>query len=110
MDWKDSRLAKRNDHVHPDRIDPESCDVEIPAWTRGHGRGPGGGLSVEGIRGAFGACPGAVRDPFNPAILGAIMEHFTHGLPVLEGNAEEHEDGVDYGEGDPEIVSQIKEL
>jgi len=44
-----------------------------------------------------------------PAILGAIMEHFTRGLPVLEGSAEECDD-VDYGEGDPEIVSQIKEL
>src|SRR5579863_4123664 len=24
-----------------------------------------------------------------PALLGVIMEHFTHGLPVLEGSAEE---------------------
>ena len=45
-----------------------------------------------------------------PAILGAIMEHFTHGLPVLEGSAEERDDDTDYGESDPEIVSQIKEL
>src|SRR5689334_4532461 len=44
-----------------------------------------------------------------PAILGAIMEHFTRGLPLLEGGAEERDD-TDYGEGDPEIVSQIKEL
>lgn len=44
-----------------------------------------------------------------PAILGTIMEHFTRDLPLLEGTAEERDDG-DYGEGDPEIISQIKEL
>lgn len=44
-----------------------------------------------------------------PAILGTIMEHFTRGLPLLEGTAEERDD-TDYGEGDPEIISQIKEL
>ena len=44
-----------------------------------------------------------------PAILGAIMEHFTRGLPVVEGTADERDDN-DYGEGDPEIVAQIKEL
>src|SRR5215471_5832877 len=27
-----------------------------------------------------------------PAILGTIMEHFTRGLPVLEGSAEERDD------------------
>ncbi len=44
-----------------------------------------------------------------PAILGTIMEHFTRGLPLLEGTAEERDD-QDYGEGDPEVISQIKEL
>ena len=44
-----------------------------------------------------------------PAILGTIMEHFTRGLPLLEGTSEERDD-EDYGEGDPEIISQIKEL
>jgi Fe-S cluster biogenesis protein NfuA len=44
-----------------------------------------------------------------PAILGTIMEHFTRGLPLLEGTAEERDD-ADYGEGDPEVISQIKEL
>lgn len=45
-----------------------------------------------------------------PAILGAIMEHFTRGLPLMTGSAEEA-DTADYGEeGDPEIVAQIKEL
>jgi Fe-S cluster biogenesis protein NfuA len=45
-----------------------------------------------------------------PAILGAIMDHFTRGLPLIEGDHEEAEDETSYGEGDPEIVAQIKEL
>ncbi len=45
-----------------------------------------------------------------PAILGAIMEHFTRDLPVMTGTAEEADD-TSYGEeGDPEVISQIKEL
>src|SRR5580658_1097346 len=44
-----------------------------------------------------------------PAVLGAIMEHFTRGLPLMTGTAEEAEN-VSYGEeGDPEVVAQIKE-
>jgi Fe-S cluster biogenesis protein NfuA len=43
-----------------------------------------------------------------PAILGAVMEHFTAGLPLLEGSAEEAEET--YSEADSEIVGQIKEL
>ncbi|HEX4157599.1 MAG TPA: NifU family protein [Rhizomicrobium sp.] len=45
-----------------------------------------------------------------PAILAAIMDHFTQGLPLIEGNHAETEDLTVYGEGDPEIVAQIKEL
>ncbi|HEY2447081.1 MAG TPA: NifU family protein [Rhizomicrobium sp.] len=45
-----------------------------------------------------------------PAILGAIMDHFTRGLPILEGSHEEDGDEQSYGDGDPEIVAQIKEL
>jgi Fe-S cluster biogenesis protein NfuA len=44
-----------------------------------------------------------------PAILGAIMEHFTRDLPVMDGNADEVED-ASCGDGDPEVVAQIKEL
>jgi Fe-S cluster biogenesis protein NfuA len=45
-----------------------------------------------------------------PSILGAIMEHFTRGLPLMSGVAEERDD-TNYGdEGDPEVVAQIKEL
>ncbi|HEX4303559.1 MAG TPA: NifU family protein [Rhizomicrobium sp.] len=46
-----------------------------------------------------------------PAILGAIMEHFTRGLPIMSDGASEEADATSYGEeGDPEVVSQIKEL
>jgi Fe-S cluster biogenesis protein NfuA len=41
-----------------------------------------------------------------PAILGAIMEHFSRGLPLIEHPAEEEDTG---GE-DTEVVAQIKEL
>ena len=43
-----------------------------------------------------------------PSILGAVMEHFTQGLPLLEGGADEAEET--YSEADSEIVDQIKEL
>ncbi|MGF1626994.1 MAG: NifU family protein [Alphaproteobacteria bacterium] len=48
-----------------------------------------------------------------PAILGAIMEHFQSGDPVLvQGAAEAAEDGAveSYDPADAEIVVQIKEL
>lgn len=41
-----------------------------------------------------------------PALLGAIMEHFTAGRDVMTATAEEAADAAD----DDEIVSQIKEL
>ena len=44
-----------------------------------------------------------------PSILGAIMEHFTRELPLMEGGAEEAEE-ESYSGDDAEIVSQIKEL
>lgn len=42
-----------------------------------------------------------------PTILGAIMDHFTSGMPVL---TQEVGDGHDHAEADDEIVQQIKEL
>ena len=42
-----------------------------------------------------------------PAILGAIMEHFTRGLPLIEAGAEETDEP---SEDDSEIVVQLKEL
>ncbi len=44
-----------------------------------------------------------------PAILGAIMEHFTRGLPLIDSAAAEPDEAV-IPEGDAEIVAQIKEL
>ncbi len=43
-----------------------------------------------------------------PAILGVVMDHFTRGLPLIEGAAEESEET--YSEEDSEVVEQIKEL
>jgi len=46
-----------------------------------------------------------------PAILGAIMEHFQSGAPVIEGEAAASDDGHAAHDGpDAEIVGQIKEL
>ncbi|GIL02851.1 MAG: iron transporter [Alphaproteobacteria bacterium] len=46
-----------------------------------------------------------------PAILGAIMEHYSSGAPVLEGAAPEAGDGDEFfEEGDRQIVTTIKEL
>lgn len=44
-----------------------------------------------------------------PAILGAIMEHFQSGLPVIEGHAGQQEHAIQEGP-DGAIVAQIKEL
>jgi len=43
-----------------------------------------------------------------PTILGTVMEHFTRGLPLLEGAAAETEES--FSETDTEVVAQIKEL
>lgn len=44
-----------------------------------------------------------------PAVLGAIMEHFTRGLPLFDSDAPETQEQVYEGE-EAEIVAQIKEL
>jgi Fe-S cluster biogenesis protein NfuA len=44
-----------------------------------------------------------------PQVLGAIMDHYMAGLPVLEG-ADEGDGEDDYDPADAEIVEQIKEL
>jgi Fe-S cluster biogenesis protein NfuA len=43
-----------------------------------------------------------------PQVLGAIMDHYMSGLPVLESAGEDGED--DFDPADAEIVDQIKEL
>jgi Fe-S cluster biogenesis protein NfuA len=45
-----------------------------------------------------------------PMILGAIMEHFTQGLPVIEGEAVPAPTREEYDPADEEIVVQIKDL
>src|SRR5436305_1262815 len=45
-----------------------------------------------------------------PAILAAIMDHFTRDLPLIESGHEEPDDETSYGDGDPEITAQIREL
>ncbi len=48
-----------------------------------------------------------------PAVLGAIMQHFTAGRDVMSAGAETGEGGDDapqFAEADAEIVGQIKEL
>ena len=45
-----------------------------------------------------------------PMILGVIMEHFTKGLPVIEGEVQPPSATEDYDPQDEAIVVQIKEL
>ncbi|WP_370302616.1 NifU family protein [Pseudooceanicola sp.] len=48
-------------------------------------------------------------DHIKPAILGAVMEHYQSGLPVMEGDSATSGHAAHEGE-DAEIVGQIKEL
>jgi Fe-S cluster biogenesis protein NfuA len=55
--------------------------------------------------------PGFEWQHLRPAILGAIMEHYTSGRPVIEGAQPAQAAGEEfYEEADGEIVSTIKEL
>lgn len=45
-----------------------------------------------------------------PAILGAVMEHFQSGQPVIEGESAQPSGHADHDGPDAEIVNQIKEL
>ena len=49
-------------------------------------------------------------DAIKPAILGAIMEHFQSGAPVIEGEAQAASAHAEHDGPDAEIVVQIKEL
>ncbi|WP_371171300.1 NifU family protein [Aliiroseovarius sp. 2305UL8-7] len=49
-------------------------------------------------------------DHIKPAILGAIMEHFQSGQPVMAGEATAPSGHADHDGEDGEIVEQIKEL
>ncbi len=45
-----------------------------------------------------------------PAVLGAIMEHFLSGMPVLRESVRDDAGGEFYAEEDAEIVATIKDL
>ncbi len=45
-----------------------------------------------------------------PAVLGAIMEHYMSGAPVLAASGDAQEDGEFFDEADEETVAMIKEL
>ncbi len=49
-------------------------------------------------------------DHIKPAILGAVMEHFQSGQPVMTGEASASSGHADHSGEDAEIVNQIKEL
>lgn len=49
-------------------------------------------------------------DHVKPAVLGAIMEHFQSGAPVMEGDGQAAGGHADHSGPDAVIVSQIKEL
>lgn len=49
-------------------------------------------------------------DHIKPGILGAIMEHFQSGQPVMAGDGEAASGHADHDGPDSEIVVQIKEL
>ncbi|MBV8525417.1 MAG: NifU family protein [Acetobacteraceae bacterium] len=52
---------------------------------------------------------GATWQSLKPQVLGAIMEHYVSGQPILEGDAEELAD-EEISPEDQEIVAQIKDL
>ena len=52
---------------------------------------------------------GTEWDHVKPSILGAIMEHFQSGDPIMEGEAEAAH-GANHAEEDSAIVGQITEL
>lgn len=75
-------------------------------------------FAVDGVSGVFlgsdfiSVTKDGARDwaTMKPMVLGAIMEHFTSGAPVVEGAAAETADAETDDEENAEIVAQIKEL
>jgi Fe-S cluster biogenesis protein NfuA len=74
-------------------------------------------LDLDGVSGVFlGSDFISVRkgdinwDSLKPAVLGAIMEHFMSGAPVIEGGSDTEDDGREYTGDDAKTVSIIKEL
>ena len=75
-------------------------------------------FSVEGVTGVFFGtdfvtvtkADGTDWDHLKPAILGAIMEHFQSGQPVMGEGATQSGGHADHDGEDSHIVGQIKEL
>ncbi|MEM9755001.1 MAG: NifU family protein [Pseudomonadota bacterium] len=53
---------------------------------------------------------GSEWDHLRPAILGAIMEHYQSGAPVMAGDAAPSSGHAEHDGEDAEVVGQIKEL
>src|SRR6476619_4047315 len=107
------RSAMETSHVHPDRSHAQPGDPEDAAKSPLAERLFG----IKGINGVFfgsdfitvskaeGEWP-----QLKPAILGAIMEHFMSGAPLInEGQADAAEDEF-FEQADAEVVTTIKDL
>ena len=102
--------------VHPDRTDAEPGHAEILAGLHGDELGDGEfyrcgrrGRALASRSDFVTVTKAGDSDWFQlkPAVLAAIMEHFTAGLPVITGS----EESAPTSEvEDDEIVSAIKEL
>jgi Fe-S cluster biogenesis protein NfuA len=74
-------------------------------------------FAVDGVTGVFlghdfvtVTREGAEWPHIKPAVLGAIMEHYLSGAPVLDHGSAEDADDANYDEADAETVAVIKEL
>ena len=75
-------------------------------------------FAVEGVRGVFFGNDFVTVtkneevewDHIKPAILGAVMEHFQSGQPVMTGDADTSSGHAEHDGENSEIVGQIKEL
>jgi len=75
-------------------------------------------FTVDGVTGVFFGndfvtvtkADGVEWDHVKPAILGAIMEHYQSGQPVMSGDATASSGHAEHDGEDGEIVGQIKEL
>ena len=75
-------------------------------------------FAVEGVTGVFFGtdfvtitkAEGKEWDHLKPALLGAIMEHFQSGQPVMTGEAQSPSGHAEHDGENAEVVGQIKEL
>ncbi len=74
-------------------------------------------FAVDGVTGVFlghdfvtVTREGAEWPHVKPAVLGAIMEHYLSGAPVLDDGSAEDADDANFDEADAETVAVIKEL